>query len=74
MLKCKVLCNAFEHGVAYGKKGDEVTLPQHIALAHSKGKNPRLRVLGEASATPAAPKATKKKTATPAPAAPAKTA
>lgn len=73
MLKCKVLSNVFEHGTAYGKKGEEVTVPQHIGLAFSKGKNPRLKVLGDADAAPAAPKVAKKKTALSAPVAPAKT-
>lgn len=74
MLKCKVLSNVFEHGPVYGKKGDTVVLPQHIGLAHSKGKKPRLQVIGEADSAPAAnlAKAPKKPASAPATPVPAK--
>lgn len=48
MQRCKILSNVFEHGTAYGKKGDEVIVPDHIAAANSKSaknKKPALEIV-----------------------------
>lgn len=53
--KCKVLSNVFEHGSAYGRKGDIVIVPDHIAKANSDGrKNPALQIIGKVKEEPAA--------------------
>lgn len=50
MQRCTVISNVFEHGTAYGKKGDEVVVPDHIATAHSKPAKgtykPALKIIG----------------------------
>lgn len=57
MKKCKVLSNVFEHGVAYGKKGDTVIVPDHIAKANSDKRKTScaLEILGEATEKDLAP-------------------
>lgn len=51
MQRCKIISNVFEHGTAYGKKGDEVVVPDHIATAFSKGRQAKLEVLGPVEST-----------------------
>lgn len=58
-MTAKVISNVFEHGTAYGKKGDTVTVPHHIAAAYSKGKKPKLKIIGPVEAAVAKPKVVK---------------
>lgn len=45
MKSYKVLCNVFQHGDAYGKKGDVINLPASVGDSYCAGNKPKLEVV-----------------------------